>query len=171
MPRRFQSSGRTIDFKQWTSVPGLSTQVAADGLVAGGALAFTEPATILRMLGGGDLVLFNASKQADDSGDFCYAIGVVSSDAFAAGVASLPDPTSEPDYPWLFWHFFSLESQITLGTDSLGLSSYRIPPWSSKAMRKMKPGQSLVMLLDVQGMTGAPTTIIELSPIRVLIGT
>ncbi len=168
---RFRRPGKTIDYKQWDILLGLSASISANVLLGGGILNFLEPATILRIVCGGALVMFDATKQVGDGADFGYALGVVSSDAAASGVGALPDPLSEAEYPWLYWHTFHLEAQVAAGEEGLGSSVYRMPAFDSGSMRKMKPGQALVMLLDCGGFQGAPVTVIELEPCRVLIGT
>ena len=173
MARRTTRFRKTIDFKQWSSIPGLSTTLSTDQLLGGGILGFTEPATVLRMISGGGLIMFDSTRQLADRFDFGYAIGVVSSDAAALGVTALPDPLGEPEYPWLYWHPFSLRSEeaSTEASDFLGAAVYRMPAFDSRSMRKMKPGESLVMLLDCQGAFGAPATVVSLESVRVLLGT
>jgi len=170
MPRRFRA-GRTIDFKQWDGLPGLKTGFSADGIGLGGSLAFTEPATIMRMICGGGLVAMDETRQVGDRADFTYAIGIISSDAFAAGTTAVPDPTSEPEYPWLYWTSWSMNAFAADGDSALGSSVFRLPPWQSQAMRKLKPGQSLFMVIEGTGFQGAPVVDVDLEQVRVLIGT
>ncbi len=169
--RRSGGFGKTIDFKEWASLGGLSTEVASDTTALAGGLSFLAPGTILRIVGGGGLFRFDADKQIDDSLTITLGIGIVSTDAFTAGAASMPDPDDEVAYPWLWWTSFTLDSQVAAASDDAGGSLYRVPPIDSKSMRKFKPSQTLTTIIQTTGAAGAPQTIIELDNARVLIGT
>ena len=163
-------AGKTIDFKEWNAIPGLETQATTDQVIAT-ALAFSFPASILRMVGAGGLVMLDETKQVDDIASIGFAIGVVSSDAFTAGAGSLPDPLGEPEYPWMYWTRTTLHSFVAAAEEGLGSTVYRFPPFDSRSMRKIKPGQSLVQVIELGGLVGAPTVVMDLESTRVLIGT
>ena len=167
MPRG--GHGRTIDFKAWDILLGLDTSISSNVVSQGGSLAFTGPATILRMYGQESLYFFDATRQVGDKMDLTYAVGIFATDAVAAGATA--DPADEPEYPWLYWSAVSLRCTLTLGDPSLGVSVVRVPAWSSRAMRKIKPRESLVGLLQSTNTTGAPVTEIVMGSARVLIGT
>ena len=172
MPRRtFVSRGRKIDFKNWEAMPSIDLSLTADGTSLGGGLGFLQPATVLRTRG--TLVISpSAAVVALDSVKITVGIGVVSSDAFAAGAGSIPDPDDEPEFPWLFWRsdgFFYAESSFSNGVASrTGAMRYDV---DSKAMRKMKPGEALAWVVQYVDIVGAPPMKVKIATTRVLIGT
>ncbi len=169
MPRRYARPGRTIDYKAWAFIPAFTTNVSADGTVSGASLAFTAPATILRIRGFVQ-ANFDSNVQLGDNIRITWGIGVISSDAFTAGAASMPDPGGEAEYPWLWWGSMRLRSEVTSQVEPWGISAQRLEV-DTKAMRKMKPGQSLVMIAEVANAAGAPATDLDFGQTRVLIGT
>ncbi len=169
MARRFIRQGKKIDFKSWAAIPSLQTGFSTETTIIGGSLAFSGPATILRCRGG-ILARLDATKQVGDLMKVTTAIGIVSSDAFAAGAGSVPDPASEPEYPWLWWNSFTLSSQIAAGTDDFGLS-VRAVEVDTKAMRKIKPGESLLWVMQSSASAGSLATSIFFEQTRVLVGT
>ncbi len=161
--------GKKIDFKQWVGLPAITIDTNADSTQLGGSLGFTAPATILRIRGQ-VMLSFDETKQAGDRMRVAVALGVISSDAFALGTTAVPDPAAEADYPWLYWSEHFLESFVAAGEESEGSTVHRFMI-DSKAMRKMKPGQSLAWIFQLASAAGAPSTLIQTAQTRVLIGT
>ena len=93
-------SGRIIDYKAWDAIPSLATDVSTDTTIQGGAIAFTQSATILRCRGFVQ-ASFDETAQVGDLLVLIWGLGIISKDAFAA--AATPDPASDPEYPWLWW--------------------------------------------------------------------
>ena len=167
--RVFARPGKKIDFKQWTSILALGTSVNTDELVQGASLAFGNSATILRIRGAVQ-ASFDSTNTAGDDITLTWALGMVSTDAFAAGLGSMPDPAGEPEYPWLWWGTMFLHSELTVAPPGgWGTLAQRLEV-DSKAMRKVKPGQSLVWLMQATGQAGTPLTNIDFMQTRVLIG-
>jgi len=161
--------GKTIDYKAWRGLPGLDTTFSANAVIAGsGQLAFTAPATILRVRTPDILVQFDETQQVDDEIHLTWGLGVFATDVFAAG--SFPDPADEPEYPWLWWGVKRLHSTATGALDQIGSSVVRFSA-DTKAMRRVHPSQSLAWVLQIGGAIGAPVTIYHLSQSRVLVGT
>ena len=76
--------------------------IMSEGFIANAGTGLSdEEGTITRMIG----TLFVQVLVDTVSVDAGYAIGCVIArdEAIAAGVASLPDPESEPDAEWLYW--------------------------------------------------------------------
>ncbi len=163
-PRR---EGRTIDFKSWDAMPSVSAQLTADGSTAVAGLAFTSPATILRCRGS-LLYSLDESQQVNDKMKVGLGLGIISSDAFTA--STLPDPSGEAEYPWLWWHEVQLGSDLAVGINNLGQNVARID-LDTKAMRKIKPGQTLTLVTQYVDLTGTPVLDQQQGQIRVLIGT
>jgi len=84
-------------------------------------------------------------------------LGIFSSDAFAAGAVSMPGPITDADYDWV-WHnaivfgpsFEAAESNTSI----VGNVNIEV---DSKAMRKMKPSQTLGWIAEVSIISGGGT--------------
>ena len=174
MARRFVNTrpGKTIDYKQWTSVPGLIDSQSADTTFIGGGLSFAVPATILRVRGY-VAAMFDETRQINDQMVVNFALGLVSTDAFVVGATAVPDPVAEPEYPWLWWMEMRLDAFVVAANQAS-------TPWGpagqryevdTKAMRRVKPGETLVMVGSLSNATGAPATLLDIGQQRVLIGT
>ena len=163
MPR---GRGRTIDFKDWLIFAGSGQDQSALGVFSGGSLAFVAPGTVLRIRGFVQAFM-DATQQVGDAITLTWAIGLFSTDAIAAG--AFQDPLSDA-YPWLWWSQMALHSELAAGVNQWGISAQRLEV-DTKAMRKFKSGQSLVVLCETSSVTGAPVTHLDFGSLRVLIGT
>ena len=169
--RTFNRPGKKIDFKQWIGLPGLSDSQTAAGTIIGGSLAFAIPATILRIRPVRLYAAFDATQQAGDTMDLAFAIGIASTDAVTLGATAIPDPQGEVEFPWLWWGAFALRSFVNAQpSDSWGVNGQLLES-DTRAMRKVKPGESLFWAIQLSGATGAPVTLIEIEQARVLVGT
>ncbi len=164
-------AGRVIDFKQWFSTPSLVAEVTTNGNTLGGAINFLEPATILRVRGAIH-TQFDESVQVGDRMRITAALGIISTDSFNSGSANVPDPAGEPEYPWLWWDSWVHEATLTSGVpgSTWGPGAPRAVV-DTKAMRRMKPSQSLVTIVETSEAIGAPTVQIHIGQMRTLIGT
>ncbi len=158
--------------KHWHFIASAIDNFTANGAMLGGSLALDGPWTVLRMLGeylihfsqGGTIVV-------GDTATIGVGIGVVSTDAVAAGAGSMPDPNTEAEYPWLYWaqHFVvALTANPAQVQDGVGVvrRSFDI-----RSMRKLKPRESLVVVLDYFDNGGAPPVTVEFATTRVLVAT
>jgi len=170
MARRFDTRAPRIT-KHWdaTGLRG-AAQHDANGTALHSTLVFTTPHTILRCRGNwymGPSVATVALEEAT----IAIAIGIVSADAAVAGAGSLPDPFDEPNYPWLWYDVARMFSPFVVdgtGSDDFGVTvNHRI--LDSKAMRKIKPGQALVLVSQMSQNTGTPQ-IRCAADVRVLVG-
>ncbi len=170
MARR-RGSGRVLDMKQWTSIQRSAVNITSNTTTLGGGVQnFLEPGTILRCRGFVE-AHFDNTAQIGDEMNLTWALGVVSSDAAVAGAGSMPDPGGEPDYPWLWWGSMKLFSEVAAGpTGGWGPAAQRLEI-DTKAMRRVKPGQALVIIVESAGESGAPVTSLEFGQLRVLVGT
>ena len=168
MARR--GSGRVIDFKAWNSILRSEQSVSTNGtILGGGVLSFAGPATILRCRGFVQ-AHFDATAQVSDAISLTFGLGLVSSDAATLGATAMPDPGGNADYPWLWWGSMRLRSELAAGpSGGFGIAAQRLEI-DTKAMRRVKPEMSLVMVVEVASASGAPETIIEFGQIRVLVG-
>jgi len=79
-----------------------------------------------------------------------FGIGIVSTEAFEAGVGSMPEPFTDADWGgWMVWRSFSYRFDFSSAT------GVQFPNWSfevdSKAMRKVGPNDHLVAIAESQG--------------------
>ena len=161
--------GKKIDFKRWEGIPSITLESSGEATALGGSLAFAIPATILRCRGN-IMCSLDETKQVGDVMVVSFALGIISTDAFVAGVTAVPDPAGEIEYPWLFWGDVTLQAYVAAGEEAFG-SSARFFDVDTKAMRKVSPGQSLAWIVQRSGSAGSPTTLIDIGQTRVLIGT
>ena len=160
--------GKTIDFKAWSIMLAQSQDVtAAATVIPSGFLNFTQPATILRARGAFQVALLGGSQIGDEA-EFVVGLGIFSSDAVAAGAGSLPDPAAEGEYPWLWYGGVILRSE-SVEEDTTWSQS--LTPVDTKAMRKVKPGQTLAWVGQYVDVVGTPGFRVMFHRTRVLLGT
>ena len=167
MPRT--SYSRKIGFKSWVTIPAAVNNTGSATTILGGSLAFDQAMTILRCRGHVQASM-DPTKQVADTIACTFALGVASSDAVAVGAGSLPDPVENADYPWLWWGDMFLRCHKTLGEEAWGLTAQHMVV-DTKAMRKMKPSESLFWVVQTATIAGAPNTFVDFGLTRVLIGT
>ena len=169
--RTFTRPARKIDFKQWGAIPGLITSGSGDATLGGGGLSFAVPATILRFRGYW-ANMFDETAQANDQMNITFGLAIVSTDAFTLGSTALPDPADEPEFPWIWWGDMRLDSFGVLTDTRTGWGpAAQRQEIDSKAMRKIKPGETVTYVLQRSNASGAPVTLTDVGQIRVLIGT
>ncbi len=146
--------------KEWSSViiGGGSANLTANATaIIGNFAAVTVAQTILRARGE-VFVSIGAALTALDEARVGFGLGIVSEDAASVGAGSMPDPIGDPEYPWLWWHvhhFFSPFATDGTGTDDFGVGVVRIPV-DTKAQRKLKPSQAIVLVAQYVDVTGIP---------------
>ncbi len=141
--------------KQWAFIPGFTETMTGNGTFATSLFAFTSHQTVIRMLGK-YVICPTSAPAALDSATVTVAIALVSSDAASAGAASLPDPSSEPEYPWLYWashKFFYTSTDPEAGGSAAGVvrDSFDI-----RSMRTAKPRESLIFVSQYVNVAGNP---------------
>ncbi len=152
---RFQT--RTRRKTQWGQGPS-----AADVSISSNAAALwsvtsvvTSKATITRVRGLCEFML----NTADTIGaGFFGAVGLilVSDEAAAAGVNSVPSPLSQLDAGWLWHSFYSVRTvTATIGDGVNSSSVYLRISIDNKAMRIQAPNQTLVGVIDQTESTNA----------------
>ncbi len=168
MARVRSRPGRVIDFKSWSFAPAFSTVLAAVGTTIGGSVLFTGPATILRVRGAVQ-ASFDSTVQNTDQMRLVFGLGIVSTDAATLGASAVPDPGGEAEYPWLWWGSMQLRASANAAEGAWGTQAQKLEV-DSKAMRRVKPGESLLWVVEVASVTGAPVTNIDFLQTRVFIG-
>jgi len=121
--------------------------VASGAKVLVANLPFEESLTLVRTRG--VVAIKVQSYTADVSPVGAIGMGIVSQEAFAAGVASVPDPISNPDWGgWFVWRTFAMHFEnISQVGVLLGSWSFEV---DSKAMRKISPNEVLVIVAASQ---------------------
>ena len=133
---------------QWIgpAVQGYVT-VATGGATLISSLFLDDAATIVRTRGMVSVQATTASVSVDITG--AIGIGIVSEEAFQAGIASIPEPFTDADWGgWMVWRSFGFRWEVTTDIGRIAI------PWSleidSKAMRKMGPNERLVVIAESQ---------------------
>ncbi len=78
-----------------------------------------------------------------------FGVGVVSTEAFVAGIASIPEPFSDADWAgWFVWRSFAFRFEFdTAAANLLGSWDFEV---DSKAMRKIGPNNTIVTVAESQ---------------------
>ena len=173
MARRFQRDERQA--VEWSAIPSSSLSITAAGtFLQPGILSFATVATIRRIRG---VILYHLEGTLA-AGDLCVGasgLGIFSTDAVTAGAASLPDPNAEPEFPWLWYRsrHFSIGPAVTNATwdqPAANGTVAEVVEVDTKAMRKVKPGQTLALVHEYVNIVGPPPLGIEAGVFRVLLG-
>ena len=168
MARR-RGGGRTIDFKTWAATPFSTSTISTATTAGGGGVSTGAQATVLRTRGYVQAIM-DSTKQVGDTMLLTFGLGIVSSDAFAVGGGSLPDPLGDADYPWLWWGEMFLEAELAAAQEAWGGSAQRLEV-DSKAMRRLAPSQTLAWVVQATQVAGAPAVSVTFGTTRVLFGT
>ena len=111
------------------------------------SVQFAQSITIVRLRGLLSMIPNIAS--ADQTIVGAVGFGVVSDQALAAGVASMPGPWSDPDWDgWFMWMGISQKFEFASGVGLLTSSVQQI--MDSKAMRKVGPNEAVVAIGESQ---------------------
>ncbi len=161
-------SGRRTDY-EWLSLRGkitaLDLTVNATGLGDGG-LQVTGPGTFMRARGHAFLQL--DAGGADERVLIALGLIIISNEAFAAGAGSIPAPGNDEDADWLWHNYVGLSSLAEAAVQSDAL--FARVEIDSKAMRKVKPQQTLAFLAEVLLTEDQTGTLDVLYGVRILGG-
>ena len=122
--------------------------VAATGSSLVATAPFTEPATLMRTRGAVSII--PDSTAADVSIVGAIGMAIVSTDAVGIGITAIPTPYADADWGgWFVWRSFAFRFEsITQVGVLLGSWSLEI---DSKAMRKITPNETMVIVAESQG--------------------
>ena len=132
---------------QWIA-PALQSYVAvaSTGATLIASISFEESLTIVRTRGA--IVIQPASYAADANITGAVGMGIVSAEAFAAGVASIPEPFTDGDWGgWFVWRSFGLRVEFVSATGVIFPATYTMEI-DSKAMRKVTPNEVMVVIAE-----------------------
>ena len=168
-PRNFRPQRMT---KFWDGNQGSFVNVAANSTFAAGtALAFTQPATLLRwrqeILIAPDM---DGTLANNDVVRLTFGLAKLSTDNVAVGAAGFPDPDDEPEYPWLhyFSRTFGYGATFSETMLNMGASTHR-ELIDSKTMRKIRPGESIVWVGQYVNISGTPPIDVSFGSSRCLL--
>ncbi len=140
-----RSRGRRTDY-EWTGACGDADAIDLAVNVTTAPLVFVDfnaPFTIMRIRGIIQVQL-NAAA-VNERALIAFGIGIVTTDARAAG--TVPDPAQEPEFPWMWYGYAAVSSLNEAAIQPDALSA--ILEVDTKAMRKVKPGQSVMLVGQV----------------------
>ena len=147
------SSGRTFGRSQrrktsWGAGPAqpvlLGQSAAGTTIWAAGSQALDDGETLVRIRGQYSIILDLVTAAGDGFGESAMGIGLVTSEAFVAGVTAMPSPLTDMDWDGWIWHqlFGPFRGQSTTELGVFPLEAVR-GEIDSKAMRKVKEGMIL----------------------------
>jgi len=135
----------------------VATAISANGktLVQGLALtAGVTEATIVRMRGE-VLAFLSAGDIALAGFQLGIGMGIVSTDAFNAGAASVPGPLSDQDWEGWMWYQLVQLSSVSSAIQGLVAPSAQVRiPVDSKAMRKLSDNEVLALVYETTDEVG-----------------
>ncbi len=125
-----------------------SVNVASGGASIISSASFDAPATIVRTRG--NVAVIPQSFAADLNVFGAIGVGIVSDEAFNAGVASIPEPFADADWSgWYLWRSFSYTLELGDATSIMTVNwNFEV---DSRAMRKVGSNETLVVVAESQG--------------------
>ncbi len=160
-------AGRRTDYV-WS---GLAAGAAVMGSITTGTaiqgIISFDLAGTLRRIRGEVQAMFTTAAAANSMKVLAVGLIMASSDAVVAGATAIPSPATDLKAPWV-WHGFLLlaRTATTEGQDSF-MTSARLSI-DSKAMRRVKPNEDLVFVMDPVDLVGTEGAQLQLA-VRALI--
>ena len=151
---RGRSRGRRSDYT-WNGAAWFDATLSATQSLGSGSIATVNAAGTLVRLRGYATVSMDVAA-ADNTQVVALGMIVGSDDQVAAGATAFPSPMDDLDADWIWHSFFPLRS--VTGTQSDGVGGQVVSQViDSKAMRRVKQNDQLVMVADAQILAGSPT--------------
>jgi len=147
-PRRDFGRARSARLTQWIGPPNQAfITVPNAGAIILSSVSFEEPLTIMRTRGRVSFVF--DSEVADVQITGAIGMAIVSTEAFTAGVASIPEPYNDADWGgWFVWRSFGARYSFDDATGARVINlGFEV---DSKAMRKVTPNETLVVIAESQ---------------------
>jgi len=147
--RRFPSHTGSRRVTQWIGPADQGyVSVASGGATLIASTSFEDSTTVVRTRG--HTSIQPGSFAADLNVIGAVGMAIVSAEALAAGITSIPEPFNDADWGgWLVWRSFSLHLDVATaaGFDSNAALEFEL---DSKAMRKITPNEALVIVAESQ---------------------
>ena len=153
--------------KHWLSIGGGAVELTANSITLVNSVLFEDAFTVLRMLGG-FVINPTIAPSLGDRALVTVGIGVVSDAAVAVGSTAMPGPLTEAAFPWLYWEVVPMSFPSTAIDPSSVTASARIK-FDIRSMRKIKPEESVVVVVEYANSTGNPPLSIFVGNTRVLV--
>jgi len=151
MARR--STGRKTDFT-WQGLFPVGNSTASGAAFVQLVVTTTTPATLYRSRGE---IIGSIDGPADGNKlGLSFGLIVATEEQVAVGATALPNPAVDLDAEWIWHGFILLLSQAIVSTD-YRLHSGKLQV-DSKAMRRMKQGQSVVLVGQNTAVSGTPAS-------------
>ncbi len=160
MARARRSGGKKIDFVEWTGLSGAVLAIGANGQAVTTVATAAASATLLRSRG--EIV---ASIDGPTDGDHCaVACGliVVTEEQVAVGTTAIPNAAADLNADWLWHGFLLLHSQGVTELSGNVTMADRLTI-DSKAMRLMRPTNSVVFAVTNSTLAGTPAVDVTVS--------
>jgi len=138
----FEVMGRII------ALTGTSVGNQSVGVVA------NERLTIIRLRGHGFIHL--DAGAVEESAVVGIGLIVAPTEAFTAGVGSLPTPLTDMEAPWIWHDVFAMGPAVIVGDDGGDLSRNVQFTIDNKAMRKLRTDEELGFVFEVDVISGTP---------------
>ena len=161
MARAFhpRGSGRgTARLAEWGAFEVMTRAVALAGTSVGNqstGVVANERLTIVRLRGHG-FIHMDAGAALDST---VVGIGLIvaPTEAFSAGVGSVPTPLADMEAPWIWHDIFALGPAVVATDDGADLSRNVQFTIDNKAMRKFRADEELGFVIETDVLAGTPT--------------
>ncbi len=158
--RTIQSSRRKSRLTQWDLGPGGDDLATLDVIaissttkvILGSGRTALDALTIVRTHGMLEMQLASISA-AQDGFSWAAGICVVSTDAFIAGAASIPNPFDDLDWSGWMWHQMGAVHSPTATIADMGSDILKVVMIDSKSQRIQKPNETVAFIFQA-GETG-----------------
>jgi len=142
---------------QWSNVVArIAAAAVTDAKVLAGlsalGIAFTQSVTLMRTRGTA-FIHFDPTS-INDVQQVGIALGVFSTDAFVAGVASVPGPLTDAGYDWIFHKVLSMGPAVSATESETSILQSLWIEVDSKAMRKLKDNQTIGWVVEAATVSG-----------------
>ncbi len=162
---RGRRSGKRANYNwQGNCGSNVATDLAVGSASFFNLFAFTEAATLVRTRG--ELFLQLDGGGIDERVMIASGIIIVSTNAAAAGIASLPSPRTDPEDDWLWFDYTAITTGAEVGIVHDFLVARK--EIDSKAMRKVKATDTMVLVNEVCASVDATGTFDSMFGVRVL---
>ena len=141
--RQIANFGLTAEIDGLTTVIGIAKAAYSFFVVLGN----TDAATLVRSRGS-VIIRASAAAAGDSLVRGAFGMIVVSEDAANIGVTALPGPLSDIENDWYVWAPFTMAFDNTL--TEFDSAYFDRVVFDSRGMRKLKQGDGLVSILEVE---------------------
>ena len=148
----------------WSNIiSSLITTSLGTGKAVGTSIGVASGGGVTLIRTRGNLSLHLDPTAIGDATQVGVGLGLYTSDAFAAGAASMPGPLTEVDYDWIFHTVLVLGPSFTATEDGTNILHNLWVEVDSKAMRKLKPNQVLGWIVEGAFLAGSGVVDIGIS--------